>query len=156
MRLQTILRFTEKERPDAPPFTPNRSTDLARAALRGQPSGIPLEVETRAYVTKAERRIIRGPHRLSDARVTAREKRAHREEMWRQARNLHVGRQRLTWREIASRLDPEGFANDPKAAMARIQMGALKVSMVRDLTELARAAVRTRDDRSPAKKNSAS
>jgi hypothetical protein len=84
-----------------------------------------------------------------------REKRARREEMWRQARNLHVGRQRLTWREIAKRLDPD-FDKDPKAAIARIETGARRVSLVRDLTDLARSAVRTRDGRSPSKKNSAS
>ena len=35
LRLQTILRFTEKERPDSPPFAPD-PTDLARAAVEGR------------------------------------------------------------------------------------------------------------------------
>jgi len=137
MRLQTILRFTERERPDAPSFTPDRLTELASGAVQRQ---LEAPKETRAYITKAERRKIRGPHRLSDARVTAREKRASREEMWREARALHV-EQGLTWRAIAERLDLD-FAKDPKAAMKRIQMGALKVSMVRDLQDVARKALR--------------
>jgi hypothetical protein len=49
------------------------------------------------------------------------ERSAHREEMLRQARHLHE--KGLTWREIAELLDPEGFAMDPKAAMARIITG---------------------------------
>src|SRR6202043_2202502 len=68
------------------------------------------------------------------------EKSARREEIWREARNLHVGRH-LTWREIAQRLDPEGFAKNPKAAMARIITGSRRVPLVRDLTELAQRAL---------------
>lgn len=34
MRLQRILRLTENERPDAPPFDPNRLAELARASVR--------------------------------------------------------------------------------------------------------------------------
>jgi len=49
------------------------------------------------------------------------ERSAHREEMLRQARHLHE--RGLTWREITELLDPEGFATDPKAAMARIITG---------------------------------
>jgi hypothetical protein len=142
-RLQTILRFTEgEERPDAPPFTPDRLTELASGAVQRQ---LEAPKETRAYITKAERRAIRGPHRCSDAalalRVAAQEKRARREEMWRQARALHV-EQKLTWREIAQRLDPD-FDKDPKAAIERIETGARRVSLVRDLQDVARKALKS-------------
>jgi hypothetical protein len=126
-RLQTILRFTERERPDYPSFTPDRLTDLASDAVQRQ---LEAPEETRDYITKAERS-------------------ARRHEIWRQARALHV-EQKLTWRTITQRLDPEGFAQDPEAAMARMKMGALKVSMVRDLQDVARAALRPAQKALPA------
>ena len=211
MRLQTIVRFMEIERPDATPLDPGRLTDLAQSASQApaadedSPRGLfvaagiePVEVETRDYITKAERRAQRKAQRQRG--VAMREKRsrraetlrqaveqgltcreiaqrddpdflddpeaatertqhaayrnvppavraqrlhersARRAEIWRQARNLHV-EQGLTWREIAQRLDPEGFAKDPKAAMARMITGSRSVSMVRDLTDVARAAL---------------
>jgi hypothetical protein len=80
---------------------------------------------------------------LAKARTAQRqhERSAQRHEIWRQARNLHV-EQSLTWREITQRLDPEGFAKDPKAAMARMITGSRRVSLVRDLTDLARKALK--------------
>ena len=228
-RVRTILRFTEKERPDALLGCPS---ELAGAAVRTRPSsdiawqlapkasstdegdallaaaGIPpLEVETRPYVTKAERMAQQGkatlpalppwradcaetlhraktlrfeqgltwkeitrrldpkgfaidPERatervrlaahnhlppdvrkLGQARVAQRrqKKSARRKEMWRQARALHA-EQNLTWREIAQRLDPD-FDKNPKAAIARIEMGAHRVSIMRNLTNLARTSL---------------
>jgi hypothetical protein len=217
-RLQAILRFTEKqERPDAPSFAPNRLTELARGAVRMQLSAETPPLETRPYVTKAERTVhrekaVKATHdritacraetlhqakalrfeegltwrevtqrldptglandperaiqrlrlavhhyfppavrKTGQAKIAQRqqERSASRKEIWRQARALHV-EQKLTWREIAQRLDPD-FDKNPKAAIARIEMGAHRVSPVRDLTELARAAVRRLS-----KKNSAS
>ena len=209
-RLAAILRFAEgEERPDAPPFTPDRMTELASGAVRKQLSG---EASAdHAYVTKAERKAQRekatrekrprrdqallqaqtlhadgltwkavtqrldpsgfandpkraierlriavqkyvppAVRKLGYAKIARRkqEKSASRKEIWRQARALHV-EQKLTWREIAQRLDPD-FDKDPKAAIARIEMGAHRVALVRDLTDLAHAAVRR------SKKNSAS
>jgi hypothetical protein len=223
MRKQTIRRFRERERPDAPPFALDRLAELAESASQAPAADEdslfaaaeipPLEIETRDYITKAERRAERKAQRQRGAatrekrtlraetlrqaveqglncrdiaqrydpgfakdpkaateRIQAvvyrcvppavraqrqHERSARREEIWRQARNLHV-EQSLTWREIAQRLDPEGFAKNPKAAMARMISGSRRVSLVRDLAELARATVRRRDGHTPAKKNSAS
>ena len=211
-RLQAILRLTEKERPDAPSFAPDRLTELASGAVRKQLSGEASRLETHAYVTKAERKAQRekatrekharrdqallqaqtlhedgltwkavtqrldpsgfandpkraierlriavqkyvppAVRKLGYAKIARRqqERSASHKEIWRQARALHV-EQKLTWREIAQRLDPD-FDKDPKAAIARIEMGAHRVALVRDLTDLAHAAVRRRS-----KKNSAS
>ena len=103
-----------------------------------------LRIAVQKYVPSAVRK-------LGYAKIARRkqEKSASRKEIWRQARALHV-EQKLTWREIAQRLDPD-FDKDPKAAIARIEMGAHRVALVRDLTDLAHAAVRRRS-----KKNSAS
>jgi hypothetical protein len=149
-RLTRILRFVEGEgRLDAPPFTPDRLTELASGAVRKQLSGETSPLETRAYVTRADRRAQRKAERTAqrekarrDRVLATEEKSARRKEIWRQARALHV-EQELTWREIAQRLDPD-FDKDPKAAIARIETGARRVSHVRDLTDLARAAVRRR------------
>jgi|GEM_PF-2839188 len=106
----------------------------------------------------ATQRIQAAVYRYVPQAVRARrqhERSARLAERWRKARNLHVG-QHLPWRAITQRLDPEGFAKDPKAAMARIITGSRQVAMVRDLTELARSTVRRRDGCSPSKKNSAS
>ena len=152
-RLQTILRFTEKERPDSPPFAPDRATDLACAAVEGRPSspdlawelgppasravgsdedslfiaaGIPpIEIETRSYVAKSERRPQRNAAR--DAQRQA-------------ARNLRD--RGWSWKAITERLDPEGFAKDAARATVRMQVSAHRyVPLVRDLAELAGAAV---------------
>ena len=208
-RLQNILRLTEEEeQADAPSFVPGRLTELASGAVRKQISGETPQLETRDYITKAERKAqrekaerdgrekrahraetLRHAQNLHDyhgwswkalaekydpnfskdpeaatlrMRIAAREcvspsvrklgqlsrahlkdeKGARQAEIWRQARALHV-EQNLTWREIAQRLDPD-FAKDPQAAIARIMMGSRRVSLVRDLTDLARAAVRRR------------
>jgi hypothetical protein len=146
-RLTGILRFTEVEgRLDAPPFTPDRLTELASGAIRKQLSGETSPFETRAYVTRADRKAQRKAERTAqreeavrDRVVATQERSARRKEIWRQARALHV-EQKLTWKEIAQRLDPD-FAKDPKAAIARIETGARRVSLVRDLTDLARAAL---------------
>jgi len=206
MRLQTILRFTERERSDAPPVARDLH-ELARATVRPRDLLVaaelePLEVETRDYITKAERRaqqkaqrqrgaatrekrtvraetlrqaveqgltakeiaerydpdFLKNPeaatqriqaavYRYVPSAVRAQrkhERSARLAERWRKARNLHDGRHGLTWREITKRLDPAGFAENPKAAMARIITGSRGVSMVRDLTDLARATVRRR------------
>ncbi len=152
-RLQAILRLTEKERSDAPSFAPDRLTELASGAVRKQLSA---ETSAPAYVTRAEHKAQRQAERKAqrekarhDRIAATREKRARCAEVWRQARALRV-EQNLTWREIAQRLDPD-FDKDPKAAIARIEMGAHRVALVRDLTDLAHAAVRRRS-----KKNSAS
>jgi hypothetical protein len=149
-RLQRILRFTEREEQlDAPPFTPDRLTELASGAVRKQLSGETSPLETRAYITRADRKAQRKAERTAqreeavrDRVVAIQERSASRKEMWRQARALHV-EQKLTWKEIAERLDPD-FDKDPKAAIARIESGARRVSPVRDLTDLAHAAVRRR------------
>jgi hypothetical protein len=110
MRLQTILRFTEKERPDALLFAPD-PTELAQSAPQASagtdeecPRGLfvaaeiePVEVETRDYITKAERR-------------------ARRADTLRQAVE-----QGLTAREIAEKYDPD-FLKNPEAATQRIQV----------------------------------
>jgi len=114
MRLQTIVRFTERERPDAAPFTLDRLTDLASGAVQRQ---LEAPKETRDYITKAERH-----------------------ERWREARTIH-DEQGLTWRTITQRLDPDSFAEDPKSATERMKTGALRVSMVRDLQDVARKAL---------------
>ena len=102
MRLQTILRFTEKERPDALLFAPD-PTELAQSAPQASagtdeecPRGPfvaaeiePVEVETRGYITKAERR-------------------ARRADTLRQAVE-----QGLTAREIAEKYDPD-FLKNPR------------------------------------------
>jgi hypothetical protein len=71
-----------------------------------------------------------------------RERRTRREEISRQARALHV-EQGLTWREIAQRLDPD-FAKNPKSAMKKMQARASRVSLVRDLQDVARKALSPR------------
>lgn len=204
-RLADVLGSASDERPEQQPVRDLQ--DVARQALRAASSsdgkeslsvatGIPLlEVETRPYVTTAERMAQQGTtetlqraktlrfeegltwkevtrrldpkgfaidpkratervrmavhnhlppdvRKLGQAKIAQRrqEKSARRKEMWRQARTLHVEKN-LTWREIAQRLDPD-FDKNPKAAIARIEMGAHRVSPVRDVTNLARAAVR--------------
>jgi hypothetical protein len=177
-RLQDILRFTEgEERPDAPRFTPDRLTELASGAVRKQ-----LSAETPPlYVTKAERKAQRKVERdaqrekavsekitakaqqraerqaarekaARDRIAATRNKRVRRDETLHQAKALHV-EQGLTWNEIAQRLDPEGFLKDPEAAAERIRISVYRrIPLVRDLTDLARAAVRRRDGRSPSKR----
>ena len=154
LRLQTILRFTEKERPDSPPFAPDRATDLARAAVEGRPSspdlawelappaspagadedslfvaaGIPaIEIETRSYVIKSERR----PQRNAARDAQRQEARNLRDRGW-------------SWKAITERLDPEGFAKDAERAKVRMQVGVHRyVPIIRDLAELAGAAVQS-------------
>ena len=207
-RLQNILRLTEEEeQADAPPFVPDRLTDLARGAVRKQLSGETPQLETRDCITKAERTVhrekaVKATHnritarraetlhqakalrfeegltwrevtqrldptgfandperaiqrlrlavhhyfppavrKLGQAKMAQRrqERVARRKEIWCQARALHV-EQNLTWREIAQRLDPD-FDKNPKAAIARIEMGAHRASLVRDLQDVARAAL---------------
>ena len=152
LRLQTILRFTEKERPDSPPFAPDGPTDLARAAVEGRRSspdlawelappasragadedslfvaaGIPpIEIETRTYVMKPERRARR---------------KAARDAQRQEARNLRD--RGWSWKAITERLDPEGFAKDAARATVRMQVSVHRyVPPIRDLAELAGAAV---------------
>jgi hypothetical protein len=67
------------------------------------------------------------PQPVREAKIAQRqhEKNARNADVWRQARALHG--KGLTWREIAELLDPEGFAVEPKAAMARIISGSRRV-----------------------------
>ena len=123
-RLQSVLRSTEEDgAQSAARFTPDRLTELATGAVRKQLSAETPSSGARTYLTEAEREA----------------QRAEREKLWRQAKTLHE--QGFTWRETAQRLDPVGFAKDPKAARARIISGARLVSHVRDLAEAAGAVL---------------
>ena len=76
-----------------------------------------LRIAVQKYVPPAVRK-------LGYAKIARRkqERSASRKEIWRQARALHV-EQKLTWREIAQRLDSD-FDKNPKAAIARIRNGS--------------------------------
>jgi hypothetical protein len=124
MRLQTILRFTESERPDAARFTPDRLTELASGAVRKQLSG---ETSAPAYLTRAEQKAQRQAERKAqrekatrDRMAPTREKRARRDQALLQAHTLHEDG--LTWKAVTQRLDPSGFANDPKRAIERLRV----------------------------------
>ena len=101
-------------------YDPNFSKDPEAAALR-------MRIAARECVRPSDRKL----GQLSRARLKQERPQA---ETWRQARALHA-EGKLTWREIAQRLDPD-FAEDPEAAIARIMMGSRRVSPVRDLPEI--------------------
>ena len=136
-----------------PPFAPDRASVLARAAVEGRPSpdlawelappasravagadedslfvaaGIPpIEIETRSYIAKSERR---------------QHSNAARDAQRQEARNLRD--RGWSWKATTQRLDPEGFAKDAERATVRMQVSVHRyVPLVRDLAELAGAAI---------------